>query len=914
MLLRRGLNQLVATLALLAISAGGVWAQEQAVVTGLVTDEAGTPLANVQVLVTHQVTGTQRGTYTNQDGNYLLRGLSVRGPYRIEARRIGYGTSFVEVEALDPAGTNEFNFALGNEAVALDAIEVFADRAVEQQTPVAYSTVDQVQIKRQLASRDLPIVLNTTPSVYATEAGGGAGDARINVRGFSQRNVAVMINGVPVNDMENGWVYWSNWDGVGDFTRSIQLQRGLSAVNLATPSIGGTMNLITDPTALAAGASAKQEWGDFGFMKTTVSASSGLINDKFAVMAAGIRKSGDGLVQGAWTDAWAYYFAGSWIIDNANRLDLYATGAPQRHGQRLYAQNIGAFDADFATGLDDYDPAALSDYPESEHGLLYNENFNTVSCNYDGMQAVGDKRLERHDCAYLNERENFFHKPQVNLNWFSQLSDALRLSTVGYYSGGRGGGTGTLGDMVWDYSGPSRIVDWNATIDQNRSTLDADGNPKPAGESVGILRNSRNNQWTLGAISKLKFQASESLGLEVGVDYRIAEIEHYREVRDLLGGDYYVSNDNDFNPGFQARLGDKVDYFNTNKVNWIGTHLQGQYVTNQFTAYGMVGTSAVKYHFTDHFRDDGTGQETVLDADWQPAFQVKGGGLYNVSDQLRIFANAGYVEQMPIFDQIINDASAEFVDNPKNQKFISGEIGARYRSDRMPLEVAGNIYYTQWADRVTTQNYEVQSGTSTEDVFITLTGLQQVHRGIELEAGYQPLNLLRFDGAVSFNHWEYTDDVNGTYRDLARDTTFTYDIYVNGLKVGNAPQTQFAYTTTLFPIDGLYIQLVGKSFMNHYSDYSPFDRDDPNDRAQPWQAPDYSVFDLHAGFNVPRSATGALDVQLFANVFNLFDAVYIQDALDNSPFNAFDDDHDADDAEVFFGLPRRLTLGASVAY
>ena len=33
---------------------------------------------------------------------------------------------------------------------------------------------------------------------------------------FNQRNVAIMINGIPVNDMENGWVYWSNWDGVAD--------------------------------------------------------------------------------------------------------------------------------------------------------------------------------------------------------------------------------------------------------------------------------------------------------------------------------------------------------------------------------------------------------------------------------------------------------------------------------------------------------------------------------------------------------------------------------------------------------------------------------------------------------------------------------------------------------------------------
>ncbi len=70
-----------------------------------------------------------------------------------------------------------------------------------------------------------------------------------------------MINGVAVNDMENGWVYWWNWDGLGDASTSIQPQRGLSAVNLATPSIGGTLNVMTDPSAMRSGFSCKQEAG-----------------------------------------------------------------------------------------------------------------------------------------------------------------------------------------------------------------------------------------------------------------------------------------------------------------------------------------------------------------------------------------------------------------------------------------------------------------------------------------------------------------------------------------------------------------------------------------------------------------------------------------------------------------------------
>ena len=107
-----------------------------------------------------------------------------------------------------------------------------------------------------------------------------------------------MINGVPQNDMENGWVYWSNWDGVGDATSSIQMQRGLSAVNLATPSIGGTMNIITDPAALERGGSFKQELGAGAFLKSTINYNTGLIADKYAFSTTLVKKTGDGIIDG----------------------------------------------------------------------------------------------------------------------------------------------------------------------------------------------------------------------------------------------------------------------------------------------------------------------------------------------------------------------------------------------------------------------------------------------------------------------------------------------------------------------------------------------------------------------------------------------------------------------------------------
>jgi len=241
-------------------------------VTGNVTDiNTGNGLAGANVTVE----GTSVGAAANANGMFHITNVP-NGSVTIIASMIGFEKTS---KTVDVRGMVNVNFSLTKSALQLSALEVLASRA-DARTPVAYTNITKEDMEVRLGSQDIPMILNTTPSVYATQQGGGGGDARVNVRGFNQRNVAVMINGVPQNDMENGWVYWSNWDGVGDVTSSIQMQRGLSAVNLATPSIGGTMNIITDPTASERGGVFKQEIGDGSFLKTTLNLNTGLMFDE----------------------------------------------------------------------------------------------------------------------------------------------------------------------------------------------------------------------------------------------------------------------------------------------------------------------------------------------------------------------------------------------------------------------------------------------------------------------------------------------------------------------------------------------------------------------------------------------------------------------------------------------------------
>ncbi|MBU0528619.1 TonB-dependent receptor [bacterium] len=871
----------------------------QNTITGTVTDaKTGNGLAGANVVVG----GTTMGAAADVDGYFVIENVP-DGTYTLTASVIGYVNGNA---TLTLPGAGSVDFALTASALEMSALEVFASRATRN-TPVAYSDVSKADMELRLASQDIPMALNTTPSVYATMQGGGAGDARVNVRGFNQNNIAIMINGVPVNDMENGWVYWSNWDGVGDATSSIQMQRGLSAVNLATPSVGGTMNIITDPAAFDRGVMFKQEIGNDGFLKSTLNFNSGLINDKLAINGAVVRKIGDGLIDYTWTDAWAYYFGASYALTDADRIEFYAIGAPQRHGQNLYKQNIGVYDEEFAKSLDDYDEAALDKFFEVDR--LYNETGSEVSSSYKGKQyfyMYGAREVDRYDPNFMNERENYYHKPQVNLNWYHSFSDAFRLGTTVYFSGGSGGGTGTWGSMAWDYSNPSRIVDYDGTLAKNAARTD--------GSASGILRNSVNRQWTIGAISKATYNVNENLKVIAGVDWRTAEVNHFYEVRDLLGADYLYWNGNDFDSeaDYQKGLGDKFNYYETNTIDWLGGFAQAEYVTDMFSVYGTAGLSTIKYSFVDHFRDDGNGDEYSLESDPISGFQLKGGGLYNIMDGLGVFANFGYIEKVPIFDGVISDVLGTMNPDPQNEKITSVEGGVNFAGLNGMLTLNGNVYYTMWQDRANNRNYTMEDGT---EAVISLLGMDQTHMGVELEAAFQPIDLFRLDAAVGIGNWTYDNDVEGSYKnyDTSPATEEEYTYYVKGLKIGDSPQTQIAFAASVFPVDGLQAQVVYKYYDRYYADWSPFTRTalEDGERPEAWQVPAAGVMDLHLTYLLPIEAAG-FNFKVFAHVFNALDEVYIQDAVDNSPYNGWDKDHDADDAEVYFGLPRSFNVGLQI--
>ena len=218
---------------LLSVMVSATIFAQSVTVTGTVIDaDNNEPLIGVSVLEV----GTTNGIVTDLDGNFTL---SVTSGAKLQLSYVGYNTQ--EVMAKNNLGT----ISLKPEAVGLQDVTVTGQIAVQRKTPIAVSQVTALEIEERIGGGEFVEVLKNTPGVHANANGGGWGDSEIWMRGFDNTNIAMMINGVPMNGMENGKVYWSNWQGLADVTSVMQTQRGLGASKMSAPSVGGTINIVT---------------------------------------------------------------------------------------------------------------------------------------------------------------------------------------------------------------------------------------------------------------------------------------------------------------------------------------------------------------------------------------------------------------------------------------------------------------------------------------------------------------------------------------------------------------------------------------------------------------------------------------------------------------------------------------------
>ena len=884
----------------------------QVKIEGKILDETG-PLPGASVLEK----GTTNGTTTDFDGNFTLQ--INEGSGVLEISFLGMVTTEYAFTAVSGEDLSIGEVTLASDANVLDEVVVtgVVDFAKDRETPVAVSTIRAIDIQKNIGTQELVEVLNMTPSVYATKQGGGFGDARINIRGFDQRNTAVMINGMPVNDMENGWVYWSNWAGLTDVTSAMQVQRGLGSSKLAISSVGGTINVLTRTSTARAGGNVAFTLGNDGYNKESASYSTGLLENGFSASVLLSHFSGDGYVDGTKGDGWNYFIGLGYKINDKHDLMFTFTGAPQWHHQRSRAVEI-------------YNYQRYSD--NSDPNIKYNPEW-----------------------GYLNGKEwsfrrNFYHKPIMSLNWDWTFNERSTLSSVFYASWGRGGGTGEIGRIngTRQYALPRTddglnrlddIVAWNsgqsvpdfANPDYNQPTSrtpfnnafsNTGNNGHPEGEGKygsdnGISRRaSMNSHDWYGTVINFNHIINDNWNFDVGTDLRTYTGYHFRVVNDDLGADNYIDYDDknnpvnvvdpsqyedaspSWNPWQDIKDMEKIDYYNDGIVKWAGIFGQLEYSNNNISAFVQSSLSNQSFQRVEHFNETPPDQESEKSS--LTGGSIKGGVNWNINENHNVFFNTGYYAKQPLFDAVFLNFGNNLNPDLTNEKIFGIEAGYGYRSARFSANA--NIYRTSWSDRFISKGVTFTIGEEQVNGSANYKGVEEIHSGLEIDFLWKATDNLRINGMVSVGNWEYTGDVEADVYDNDQTYIGTSTLYLDGVKVGDAAQFTAALGANYDFLKNFSAGLNWRLANNLYADINPEDFGTPGSKTL--ELPSFNLFDARLGYTWRMKKSNTLGFNV--NVNNLFDTIYISESDTNRHAEAGDDTYDGIHTgnRVYFGWGR----------
>ena len=293
-------------------------------IKGIILDaESGTPVVGAAVISL----GNNAGVVSNLDGEFVL---SVSNDtHELYISCLGYKESSVSLQNTNNLGAIQ----LQPEEYKLQDVIVNGQIAVNRKTPVVSSSVKAIEIEEKLGNQEFIEALKYTPGIHVNVQGGGWGDSEIFMRGFDNTNIAVLVNGVQVNDLETGTMYWSDWASLNDVTAVMQTQRGIGASKISTSSVGGTVNIITKGIQPVAGGSVSYALGNDGYSKMMFAANTGLMNG-WALSLSGSYARGDGYVQGTDFKVYNYFMNLSKRFGDNHQLSLTAFGAfHKQHGR-----------------------------------------------------------------------------------------------------------------------------------------------------------------------------------------------------------------------------------------------------------------------------------------------------------------------------------------------------------------------------------------------------------------------------------------------------------------------------------------------------------------------------------------------------------------------------------------------------
>ena len=372
---------------------------------GRVTDSSGEPIVGANILIEE----SNLITYTDEKGKFYLNTNSTN--IDIQVSHVGYLTK--EIEFSNP--NQEIKIVLDDGIILKDEIKVISTRA-KYNSPFAFTNISKSFIEKNNSGKDIPFLINSTPSTYSTsDAGNGIGYTGVRIRGSDATRINVTINGIPYNDSESHGVFWVNVSDLASSANSIQVQRGVGSSTNGGGAFGGTVSIKTGKASEDFKLKYSSSAGSYKSFKNTLELNSGLIKNKINMNLRLSKINSDGYVDRATSDLKSYYASASYYSDKTT-IDLINFSGKERTYQSWWGTPEGRINNDI-------------------------EEMNNVIANNGYSDEQADNLLNSgrtfNYYTYDNQTDNY-QQDHYQMHFNHDISNTANLHLALHYTYGRG--------------------------------------------------------------------------------------------------------------------------------------------------------------------------------------------------------------------------------------------------------------------------------------------------------------------------------------------------------------------------------------------------------------------------------------------------------------------------------------------
>lgn len=802
-------------LALFALSSATVVPAQTGSIAGSVADaETNRRLEGANVIIQ----GAALGSTADSNGRFVIANIAP-GKVTVVATYIGYNASKMTVD-VKAGSLSEIELLLSPEILRVLPVIVTANAAKERETPVTFAELPQSDIKERYITQDVPAVLSELPSIVSySENGNDMGYTHLNLRGFDERRIAVMVNGVPQNDPEDHIVYWIDMPDLLAFTQNIQVMRGAGSDFYGPPAIGGSINFVTTPISPKPGITLTTDFGfqTFGDEDRTVlnsrkygiALNSGLVADKYSFFGNFSTVNSSGYRQHSWIDV-SSYFIGLARFDKTMTTRIHIYGGPLQDG------------------------LAYNGIPK-----FYNTDLRLRRLNYNYFTLNGTEDTVTYTTFRKPQENEMFSQPHYELLHEWNLSPTVKLFNTVFY---------IQGDGYFDYDGDWIWTDPIAT-QWFHEVVGYDTSFGSTNFNSMLLRGFVGNK-QVGWLPRIEIDHGKGK-LTLGGEMRFHRSIHWGKIQ------YASVYPADYNPDFHfyeyrgekdmlSLYGHEILHLNDRTTAMID--LQVAYDRYGFNSEKFLNTSFdVKYLFVNprlginyNFTEKLNGYISLSSTSREPRL----GNLYTGEE--------AYDGQRPNFEAAIVNGNAVYdFSKPlaKPEHLIDLECGIAYKTTSNRL--TANFFWMEFTDEL------INSGKL--DIFgVPVTGNAERtrHLGIELTAEQKISGGLDVSGNLTFSR-------NRLIRYRAYDESTGALTDFSGNPISGFPD-MLANVRLAYHWSALAASISGKHVGAFYTD---------NTKNEHHRVDAYTVCDLDGSYEFSSAANGAA-IGIHGKVRNLFNVLY----------------------------------------